>query len=726
MRPLIVAVLACLYILLSGCVYRHDPRDVTRMPDYHWTRVTSTDEEGKNFDLRGVLRGESLVIPTIEGPGEIRRLWFTVRAYPEGPPRDLILNITWDGADGPSVRVPLWDFFGLGHGEFVEYENDFLAVTKQNSLNAFFPMPFRKEARIEITSDNPEAVSGVFYYVEYVKYPSERAMRGKNYFHAQYNMEKPATPGEFYTVLDTTGRGTFLGSFLTIGLNSWGWWGEGDDVFTIDGEETWGTGSEDYFGGAWGWNNEQTGGDRFGVPFVHEPKLRGGEWTVFRFHSEAPIPFRESFRLAFEHGVEGWDARPVTGNHYSSVAYYYLDTPQVQPLLPPLEDRTRPVVPLPTHRIGEWYQAEVAVVEQSLIPVRASAAFTKDRTELERLKFQGDAEALLVAYTSGARFAWAVAFEEGGTFSPEMRRGLAPNAFDYDLYLNGKPWFSGLSGYSEGHEIEVTALPAITVDPGLNVIEIIATGTDPRAQDPAIYTGIDSIRFLPTRDPDARDFRYRPEEPSAEDLLHHVTVFHEDDATSGVLDLVHNTPPQFDHSGDESRTAPIVEGPWAEARAVQLDGLDERLILDPEPFTQLRREWEIAAWIRPEIVEHTMAIFSRYMAVGAWYEAGKLALWMRDDAYRFHYMPTVNGLVPPRQWSHVRFSFDGKAARIFLNGALVKEDYRDGFGDIVTHPGRSIAGSSDTRQSGFSGAISDFRLYNRAVTKPVGELTEEE
>ena len=60
--------------------------------------------------------------------------------------------------------------------------------------------------------------------------------------------------GRDYPILETTGRGQFVGTFLSVMANSDGWWGEGNDKFYVDGAEKptiEGTGSEDYFCGAW-------------------------------------------------------------------------------------------------------------------------------------------------------------------------------------------------------------------------------------------------------------------------------------------------------------------------------------------------------------------------------------------------------------------------------------------------------------------------------------------
>ena len=95
------------------------------------------------------------------------------------------------------------------------------------------------------------------------------------YFHAQYRQATPAkgwtndwesndTPAitakknldgeDNYVWMEATGQGHFVGVTMSILQNQDGWWGEGDDMFFVDGEtipSINGTGSEDYFLGAW-------------------------------------------------------------------------------------------------------------------------------------------------------------------------------------------------------------------------------------------------------------------------------------------------------------------------------------------------------------------------------------------------------------------------------------------------------------------------------------------
>ena len=137
--------------------------------------------------------------------------------------------------------------------------------------------------------------------------------------------------------------------------NSNGWWGEGNDKFYVDGATKptiEGTGSEDYFCGAWDfqhafWNPYN------GVPY-YDNAQKGGEMrsilnTCYRWHILDPVPFKKALRFTIEHGRSGPDDdRKPLRNHYSTVAYDYLDQPEGDgPELPPYPERVPHLLPLP-------------------------------------------------------------------------------------------------------------------------------------------------------------------------------------------------------------------------------------------------------------------------------------------------------------------------------------------------------------------------------------------
>jgi len=140
-----------------------------------------------------------------------------------------------------------------------------------------------------------------------------------------------------YVWVDATGRGHFVGVTMSVFQNQDGWWGEGDDMFFVDGESRPsinGTGSEDYFLGAWDFGGHPFSYRLYGAPVVGEERA-GGKSSVYRFHMDSPITFAKSLRASIEHG----HANHRSDNYYS-VAYWYQTEPHAPfPVLPSVDQR---------------------------------------------------------------------------------------------------------------------------------------------------------------------------------------------------------------------------------------------------------------------------------------------------------------------------------------------------------------------------------------------------
>ena len=331
--------------------------DLPQAKDYVQHRSSSYDRSGGNADARPIAPGETLTLLDEAGPGLITHLWVTIASDDPNHLKALVLRMYWDGEPAPSVEAPIGDFFGLGLGDYFLYQSVPLAVGSDKALNSFFTMPFQKHARVTVTNEGAEKVDSFYFNLDYRAY-RKPLPAGQLYFHAQYRQAAPA-PGWTnqwqsngdsivndkknlngegnYVWLEATGRGHFVGVTMSVLQNQDGWWGEGDDMFFVDGETTPsinGTGSEDYFLGAWDFGGRAFSYGLFGAPVVG-PERIGSRWSLYRFHLDSPIPFTQSLRATIEHG----HANHRSDNFYS-VAYWYQTEPHAKfPPLPTLEER---------------------------------------------------------------------------------------------------------------------------------------------------------------------------------------------------------------------------------------------------------------------------------------------------------------------------------------------------------------------------------------------------
>jgi len=318
------------------------PGGLATLRNYRPMRISSEDRKG-NADMRRIEPGETLLLGEMQGPGEITHIWTTIATSDPDHLRNVVFRIYYDGNDYPSVESPVGDFFGLGHGKYYVFDNPVQAIGTDKGMNCFWPMPFQKSAKVTATNEGPKRIDAYYYYLDWRKFESLPTDVG--YFHAQYLQAFPAPAKKNYLILDADGgRGHFCGVSMSIHTQSGGWWGEGDDIFTIDGEATpslWGTGSEDYFCGAWCYGATFYN-NYFGMPL--RTKLNHEQdnyWNVYRLHLESPIAFNNSLKVEIEHGIHGFDnERGGRTNNHSSVAYWYQEKPmRLKGQLPPAAER---------------------------------------------------------------------------------------------------------------------------------------------------------------------------------------------------------------------------------------------------------------------------------------------------------------------------------------------------------------------------------------------------
>jgi hypothetical protein len=331
-------------------------------------RLSSWDTSGRNGDCWRIEPGESRVLADINGPGKITHIWMTQgRHY-----RECLLKMTWDNAKHPSVLVPLGDFFCLGHSIVNSFQSLlFTASTSQNNkfnqgcaLNCYAPMPFRERALIELVNESSEP-HWQYYYVDYET--GEERPEDEGYFHAEFrrtnpfggwgheirvntpeaniaNKEKLAWENN-YVILETRGRGHYLGCNLSVTNFQGTWWGEGDDMIWVDGyrwpPDLHGTGSEDYLNQAWGM--QENAFLRNGSS-IHERNTNGYQ-TSYILHLENPVRFQKEVKVTIEHGHGNHLA-----NEMSSVAYWYAAVPTKTATPPPAAKR----MPVLRDNQGKW------------------------------------------------------------------------------------------------------------------------------------------------------------------------------------------------------------------------------------------------------------------------------------------------------------------------------------------------------------------------------------
>ena len=446
-------------------------------------RQSSFDPSGGNADGRQdwpIQPGETREMAKIDGAGAVTHIWVTIASEDPHHLKNLVLRMYWDGEASPSVETPIGDFFGLGHGQYYQYSALPIQIGTLNGLNCFWRMPFSKGARITVTNDGPKPVGAFYYYVDYQKY--KRLSKEEGRFHVQYRQEYPCKPGQNYVFFEAKGRGHYVGCNLSIHNRNDGWWGEGDDMIYIDGEEKPsmnGTGSEDYFCGAWCY------GPAFSDLFLGCP-LRGDhlaneKWNVYRYHLADPIPFTKSIKMTIEHGHAN-----DRSDDFSSCAYWYQSEPHVPfAALPVAADRFPSEVKRFVEEGAEEAEALKSQFNAPEVSVQSMFSFADRFSNGNQLFFQAKAPAnYLCTLTADAK--------EAGAHQVALWYTVSMDYGTCELWVNGKK-VAAWDGFNAGKLPEAVQRRKlefpVDIKQGDNTVELRITGK--RAESTGFLAGVD-------------------------------------------------------------------------------------------------------------------------------------------------------------------------------------------------------------------------------------------
>ena len=309
------------------------------------TGAKAARDLGQGWKISPSIRVEpkaTFTLAEIKGPGAIQQSWMT----PTGDWRFSIIRFYWDGETGPSVEVPVGDFFASAWGSYAQLSSLAVCVNPGSAFNCYWEMPFRRSCKI--TLENIDENPMVLYYQ--INYALTEVPDDAGYFHAQFRRVNPLPYKSDYVILSgVKGWGHYVGTYMAWGVNNNGWWGEGEVKFFLDDDEKYpticGTGTEDYFCGSYNFENRETKQyQAFTTPYsglvqvvkpdgLYKPQQRFG---LYRWHIMDPIRFQNNLRVTIQ--ALGWRS----GGRYlplqddiASVAFWYQTEPHAPfPKLP--------------------------------------------------------------------------------------------------------------------------------------------------------------------------------------------------------------------------------------------------------------------------------------------------------------------------------------------------------------------------------------------------------
>jgi hypothetical protein len=329
-HPLLLA--ACVLAVLCALPAQAQLQDLYRTTDGSFANRV----EYHRIDL---LPGKELVMADIAGPGKITYFYYTDDSH-EKPASGtgfmypgLVLKVFWDDAAEPSVRVPLWAFFGAFERKTIDYQSLPMQINHYCYM-CYLPMPFSKRARFVLANDGDEEYScSVAYGIDYENDPALATEKSR--LHASWNRSNP-TPAAMHTLLEASGKGHYIGNFLQVNTKYEGWWGEGDTIFQVDGKSITHTpGTEDEYGSCWSFEHTYS--------YVYSGYIQMDENKnrMYRWYLANPVRFQKSLKVEIQN--QRWEGTQVPSHDdYTSVAFWYQDGAHPAPALLPYAERIAP------------------------------------------------------------------------------------------------------------------------------------------------------------------------------------------------------------------------------------------------------------------------------------------------------------------------------------------------------------------------------------------------
>jgi hypothetical protein len=400
--------------------------------------------------------------------------------------RQLTISITWDDDTAPAVWSPLGDFFAFVGGAD-SFRSLPVGLLEDGTFYSYWYMPYGKKAHLEVGNDGPVPVA-MTWQVSHA--PLDQPIAKLARFHAKWHRDAfgPTRADRWpdWTLLTTQGTGRYVGTHLH-GWNPRGpWWGEGDDKFFIDGEKfpsILGTGSEDYFGYAWG------APTYFSRPYHNQilNEHNEGHFDDNRWHISDSVPFDTSFEADIEKYFP--NSRPTL---YAAEAFWYLNAGGTDPY---------PVVPV-ADRLGYWVRPQIYrepnVIEgESLVPLTTPAKRVDGQDMFQFGKeWSNDRHLHWASDQTGETLELPLPGQKAGAYRLIAHYTKGPDYGIFQVAVNGVDVAQPVDLYDPAIKTtEPLDLGVVTLPDGKPTFKVTVTGKNPGSRGSAF--GLDYLKLIP-------------------------------------------------------------------------------------------------------------------------------------------------------------------------------------------------------------------------------------
>jgi hypothetical protein len=351
-------------------------------------------------------------------------------------------------------------------------------------------MPFNQAAKITVSAppseENAKAKTvSLYFYIDYQVY--SKPIKDIHYFHVRFRETDPSERGKPVLLAEAKGDGHFVGLVMGNRTRTPDWFGEGDDIITVDGQVSFlGTGTEDYFCDAWGFQRYRQFSDLYhGAPFLDERGI-GARTSAYRFHILDPIPFRKSFKFEIEHWP--WiSPMPNSGRDYFSGTSFWYQKKLHEPW-PRLEKIVASEPWDPSK--GRWHVPGSIEAEDLGLPSFESGLGRHARPRIEKVMPNLSGDHMLLFDSGGkGRFSLAVPVDEEATYAVRIHFVQAPEYGIINVLINGKPVGEAADTYKRTDDLTRPIWPpkafdfgAVHLKKGLNVFEFAVNSKNAEAE----------------------------------------------------------------------------------------------------------------------------------------------------------------------------------------------------------------------------------------------------
>ena len=268
----------------------------------------------------------------VDGPGVITSIHVSAmsaagtQGFAAPPVAGLILRVFYDGQTKPAIEMPLMDFMGDAECKSQYFSSVFLSKVRE-SHNCRIPMPFRQHVTLEVENPSDRKVTG---YIELTYDAVDAVPADSGYLHTDYRTGNLSSKSP-NTMFELDKPGAIVSHWLqfeTDKARDGQLICEADQQFFLDGDvkpTLQSMGSEDLYGGSWGFIEPQ--GDGQYTPVLRNEKVgsNGSRIAVLRCRNRDAISFRKSCKWLLTWENDGWAVDKLGDSPipYRHCVYYY-------------------------------------------------------------------------------------------------------------------------------------------------------------------------------------------------------------------------------------------------------------------------------------------------------------------------------------------------------------------------------------------------------------------